>query len=368
MKSVLETGISNVKNPSRYIFGENSIHNLRNLLDERKKVEPNTSSVVFIDHFFKNRNKFINQLNLHKDDNVIFVSTENEPTTDYVDELLLRVKKYKTKISTVIGIGGGSTLDISKAISNLLTNGGNASDYQGWDLVKKPGTYKIGIPTLSGTGAESTRTCVMTNKKTNLKLGMNSDHTIFDQIILDPNLTKTVPYDQYFYSGMDSYIHCIESLNGNYRNSVGDAYSNQVKQLCQSVFLSEDMQSKENRSKLMVASYLGGCAIATSYVGVIHPFSAGLSVVLGLHHCIANCLAFNVLSEFYEEEHREFKNMCNQQNIELPSNICKSLNEEQFLMLYKSTIIHEKPLTNALGPDFKKILTQDKVREIFERI
>lgn len=53
MKSVLETGISNVKNPSRYIFGENSIHKLRNLLDERKKVEPNTSSVVFIDHFFK---------------------------------------------------------------------------------------------------------------------------------------------------------------------------------------------------------------------------------------------------------------------------------------------------------------------------
>ena len=57
----------------------------------------------------------------------------------------------------------------------------------------------------------------------------------------------------------------------------------------------------------MVASYLGGCAIATSYVGLIHPFSAGLSIALGYHHCIANCIAFGALDEFYPEEHREFK-------------------------------------------------------------
>lgn len=55
----------------------------------------------------------------------------------------------------IIGMGGGCTLDTAKAISNLLTNGGKAEDYQGWDLVKVPGIYKIGIPTISGTGAES---------------------------------------------------------------------------------------------------------------------------------------------------------------------------------------------------------------------
>tara|TARA_B110000444_G_scaffold259582_1_gene303798 strand:- start:1280 stop:2380 length:1101 start_codon:yes stop_codon:yes gene_type:complete len=366
MQSILDTGIANVKNPSRYIFGEGTVSKIRSLLDERKF--DNSSALIFIDHYFRNKQEFIAKLNLNKDEVAIFVSTEQEPTTDYVDELLVKARKLNLKISTIVGIGGGSTLDIAKAVSNLLTNDGHASDYQGWDLVKKPGIYKIGIPTLSGTGSESTRTCVMTNKTNNLKLGMNSDHTIFDQLILDPNLTKTVPRDQYFYSGMDSYIHCIESLNGSYRNSVGDAYSNQVKQLCQSIFLSQDMQSQENRSKLMVASYLGGCAIATSYVGLIHPFSAGLSVVLGLHHCIANCLAFKALSEFYKDEYREFNEMCIKQKIELPSNMCKSLKEEEFLMLYESTIIHEKPLTNALGPDFKKILTKDKVREIFERI
>ena len=87
-------------------------------------------------------------------------------------------------------MGGGIAIDVAKAISNLLTNSGSAADYQGWDLVKHPGVFKIGIPTLSGTGAEATRTCVLTNKENGLKLGMNSDFTVYDQVILDPNLGR----------------------------------------------------------------------------------------------------------------------------------------------------------------------------------
>ena len=149
-------------------------------------------------------------------------------------------------------------MDVAKAVANLMTNGGRAEDYQGWDLVKVPGIYKVAVPTLSGTGAEATRTCVMTNKRTGLKLGMNSDHTVYDQIIMDPELTRTVPRNQYFWTGMDAYIHCIESLNGHYRNAIGDAYSAQTISLCRDVFLGEDMMADDMREKLMVASYLGG--------------------------------------------------------------------------------------------------------------
>jgi len=56
----------------------------------------------------------------------------------------------------------------------------------------------------------------MTNSKSGIKLGMNSDFTIYDQLILDPNLTKTVPREQYFYTGMDTYLHCIESREMGY--------------------------------------------------------------------------------------------------------------------------------------------------------
>jgi 3-deoxy-alpha-D-manno-octulosonate 8-oxidase len=197
---------------------------------------------------------------------------------------------------------------------------------------------------------------------------MNSDYTVFDQIIMDPNLTKTAPKNQFFYTGMDAYIHCVEALNGSYRNAIGDAYSEQTISQCRDVFMSDDMMSDENRSKLMVASYLGGCAIATSYVGVVHPFSAGLSVVLGTHHCVANCITMRAMEEFYPTEYNEFWKMVDKQGIVVPEGICKDLSDEQYDQLYASTVIHEKPLTNALGENFKDILTKEKVISIFKRM
>ena len=135
-------------------------------------------------------------------------------------------------------------LDTAKAVANLLTNPGKAEDYQGWELVKSPAVYKIGIPTLSGTGSECSRTCVLTNIPKNLKLGMNSDYTVYDQLLLDPDLLATVPRDQYFYTGIDTFMHCVESLQGSYRNAIIDAFSVRAVQLCEEIFLSDDMMSE----------------------------------------------------------------------------------------------------------------------------
>ena len=311
----------------------------------------------------------LSKLPVNKGDEIVFISTINEPTTEYINSLVSKLNSNSNpKPSAIIGIGGGITLDITKAVSNLLENGGLAEDYQGWDLVKKPGIFKIGIPTLSGTGAEATRTCVMTNKKSGLKLGMNSDYTVFDQIIMDPDLTKTVPKDQYFFTGMDAYIHCMESLNGSYRNAIGDAYATQTISLCREIFFGNDMMSDENRSKMMVASYLGGCAIATSYVGVVHPFSAGLSVVLGLHHCVANCVTMRAMEDFYPQGYEEFWNMVDKQGINIPVDVCQILTDDQYDQLYSSTVIHEKPLINALGENFNNVLTKERVVEIFKKM
>jgi 3-deoxy-alpha-D-manno-octulosonate 8-oxidase len=363
----LETEIKNVRNVARYSIGEGSIQDLPKLIEELKSEK--TQPILFcIDDFFYDNKVILEKLGGSSSDEYVFVSTEDEPSTEYVDKIIFELNVKKISPSAVVGLGGGTTMDVAKAVSNLLTNGGKAADYQGWDLVKKPGIYKIAIPTLSGTGSEATRTCVMINKSSGLKLGMNSDFTVFNQIIMDPSLTKTVPRDQYFYTGMDAYIHCIEALNGSFRNAIGDAYSSQTITLCREVFSSNDMMSGENRSKMMVASYLGGCAIATSYVGIVHPFSAGLSVVLGIHHCLANCIVMRAMKEFYELEYIEFWNMVKKQNIYIPKGVCKNLSERDYENLYQSTIIHEKPLTNALGVKFKKILTKQKVVELFKEM
>lgn len=368
--SILDTGIKVVRNVGGFTVGRGSLDRLPEFVDARRATRGEDATVVYlIDGFFRTRPDIVARLGAGPNDVVRFVDVVDEPTTDGIDAITDDVRRAVGGLPvTIVGFGGGTTMDTAKAIANLLTNDGRAADYQGWDLIKVPAVHKIAVPTISGTGAEATRTCVMTNTKTGLKLGMNSDYTVYDQMVLDPDLTATVPRNQYFYTGMDAYIHCIEALAGSYRNAVGDAYSRETVNLCRQVFLADDMMSDVARERLMVASYLGGCAIATSYVGVVHPFSAGLSVVLGLHHCVANCIALNALAEFYPAEHAEFRTMLELQKVELPSGVCAGLNDEQLARLVAATVVHAKPLTNALGAEFRSVLTDDRVVEIFRRM
>ena len=350
-----------------YHFGEGSFSRLGEEIDCRRK-QPGDYAVFMIDHFFRS-NPDLLDLPIRDGDIVRWVDSTDEPTTQDIDRTLAALRKAGRHLPVaLVGIGGGCALDNAKAVSNLLTNGGSAADYQGWDLVKVPGVFKIGVPTLSGTGAEASRTCVMMNEDKNLKLGMNSAHTVFDQLILDPQLTRTVPRDQYFYTGMDTYIHCVESLGGSFRHAVGDAFSRESISLCREVFLSGDMMSPANRERIMVASYLGGCAIGMSFVGVVHPLSAGLSMVLHVHHCEGNCIVMNVMDEFYPKSTAEFRRMMAAQGVSLRKGICAGLSDEQYDQLYAASIIHEKPLTNALGPNFREILTKERVIELFKRM
>ena len=200
MNKVLDTGVNNVRNVSRYMFGQNCLGKLAEILNTQC-IQPNGHTVFFVDSYFRVNGSLIDRLPIEEFDQVIFVSTVEEPTTDLIDTICAQILKERSTIPrAIVGIGGGITLDTTKAISNLIGNGGKAEDYQGWDLVKQPGVYKVGIPTISGTGAEATRTCVMTNPRTGAKLGMNSDFTVFDQLLLDPELSVTVPRDQYFYT------------------------------------------------------------------------------------------------------------------------------------------------------------------------
>ena len=350
--------ISNNKVVGKYHFGNNSISELEEILCRYE------NPVIFIDSYF--RTSPLN-IKIHYKCKIYYVETINEITTNYVESFVNDINtNYSTSPEIIVGIGGGSTLDMAKAVSNLLTNNGQAKDYQGWDLVEKPGVYKIGVPTLSGTGAESSRTCVMINPENGLKLGMNSEYTIYDHLILDPSLPRTVPKGQYFYSGMDTFIHCFESLGGSHRHLISDSYSREAMRLCDEVFSSENMMDGFNREKLMVASYFGGLAIANSFVGIVHPFSAGLSVVLGVHHCEANCIVMRGMEEFYPEEYKMFWEYAQKQKIQIRSKLCSGLSDYDFNRLYESTIIHEKPLINALGSNYRKILSREKVLEIFQ--
>ncbi|NCA29694.1 MAG: iron-containing alcohol dehydrogenase, partial [Chitinophagia bacterium] len=240
------------------------------------------------------------------------------------------------------------------------------ADYQGWDLVKLPGVYKVGIPTLSGTGAEVSRTTVLTGPTR--KLGMNSDYTPFNQIILDPELTKNVPANQRFYTGMDCYIHCIESLEGTFLNEFSKSYGEKALDLCQKIFVHKDKWDEESDDQLMMASFAGGMSIAYSQVGVAHAVSYGLSYLLGTKHGIGNCIVMNHLEEYYPAGVKEFKYMVEKNKIEIPTGICAGLTEEQFDTMINVSLGMKPLWENALGPHWESIITREKLRELYNKL
>ena len=92
-------------------------------------------------------------MQLYQECDIKFIDTSDEPSTELINKLRDDLVEEGLP-SGLVAVGGGITLDTVKAVSNLLGNNGKAEDYQGWDLLKKKGVYKIGIPTVSGTGAE----------------------------------------------------------------------------------------------------------------------------------------------------------------------------------------------------------------------
>jgi alcohol dehydrogenase class IV len=142
---------------------------------------------------------------------VIYDKTEPEPPLELADEgTKLALKK---KCDGIIGIGGGSAMDLAKAIAVLATNKGKAEDYLGLNKVPAPGLPKIMVPTTAGTGSEVTFTAVFIRKKLKKKEGMNSPYLYPELALLDPELTLSLPPHPTAATGIDALCHAIESLH-----------------------------------------------------------------------------------------------------------------------------------------------------------
>lgn len=344
------------------VYGRGAFDQLDEILAPQRKGE--APMIFLVDHFFEGK-PLADRVPLRGKDKIIFTDVTYEPKTKQVDALAAQLKDEFGTVSGVIGIGGGSTMDLAKAVALMMTNPGSSADYQGWDLVKVPGVYKAGIPTLSGTGAEVSRTTVLTGPTR--KLGMNSDFTPFDQIVLDPELTANAPFNQRFYTGMDCYIHCIESLEGTYLNEFSKSYGEKALELCRKVFVEKSEWDQECDEQLMMASYAGGMSIAYSQVGVAHAVSYGLSYLLGTKHGIGNCIVMDHLEEYYPEGVKEFKYMVAKNNIEIPKGICKGLSDEDFDKMIDVSMGMKPLWENALGKDWEKIMTREKLRTLYEK-
>lgn len=348
----------------RVIYGNGSFNQLGEILMPQRK-NSDAPFIFLVDDVFEGT-QLPSRVPLIFNDQIVYISAEEEPKTNQVDALVAKIKNdFLEMPSGIVGIGGGTVLDLTKAVSIMLSNKGKAEEYQGWDLVQKPALYHVGIPTISGTGAEVSRTTVLLGP--DKKLGINSDFTPFDQVVLDPSLAKGVTKEQWFFTGMDCFIHCIESLTGTYLNAFSQSYGEKALELCKEVYLGE-VSENDSREKLMMASWHGGMSIAYSQVGVAHAMSYGLSYLLGVKHGLGNCLVFQHLKEFYPDGVALFNKMLEKHEIKLPKGICKNLSDKEFSIMIKVALSLEPLWENALGKEWKKTITVEKLKAIYRKI
>ena len=353
----------NFKMVDYVVYGRGSFNQLDEILAPNRKGD--SPMIFLVDHFFESK-PLMQRIPLSGKDKIVFADVTHEPKTKQVDALAASLREEFGTVSGIVGIGGGSTMDLAKAVSLMMTNPGSSADYQGWDLVKQAGVYKVGIPTLSGTGAEVSRTTVLTGPVR--KLGMNSDFTPFNQIVLDPDLAKDAPANQRFYTGMDCYIHCIESLEGTYLNEFSKSYGEKALDLCRKIYVEKTGWDEESDEQLMMASYAGGMSIAYSQVGVAHAVSYGLSYLLGTKHGIGNCIVMNHLEEYYPAGVEEFKFMVEKNKIEIPTGICANLTEAQFDEMINISLSLKPLWENALGSNWESIMTREKLRALYNKL
>jgi len=217
----------------------------------------------------------------------IFENKVSEPDYDYLDDC--KEELINLEFDALIGIGGGSTLDLTKGIAVLMRNPGKAIDYRGFDLVKNPPLPVIAIPTTAGTGSEVTPSAVFTDKKEQRKLGINTEYNRPVLAILDPLLTLSCPKNVTISSGMDALTHALESFVAKSSTPISRIFSREALSLIFNNLpkIVDDTDNVELRSKLLLGSYYAGIALMNSGAGP----AGAMSYILGARYNVPHGLA-----------------------------------------------------------------------------
>ncbi len=229
---------------------------------------------------------------------VVFDKVEPEPRLELADEGTETARRGKCDI--VVGIGGGSAMDVAKAIAALLPNKGSAQDFLGLNKVPGPGLPTIMVPTTAGTGSEVTFTAVFLRKKLNKKEGMNSPYLYPTLALLDPTLTLSLPPQPTAATGIDALCHAIESYTSVSASPMSEMVSLEAIRL-----IAENLrtcvhngQSLEARENMLLGSLYAGLGLANAGVGAAHSLSYPLGGRYGISHGMANTLMLPRVMDF----------------------------------------------------------------------
>lgn len=217
----------------------------------------------------------------------VYVNRVSEPDYDYLDEFKKQLNGVD--FDCLVGVGGGSTLDLTKGMAILLKNPGKAISYRGFPELGNNPLPVIAIPTTAGTGSEVTYNAVFTDNREKKKLGINSELNYPICALLDPSLTLSCPKAVTVSSGIDALTHALESFVAKNATPISRIFSKEAFKLIFNNLgkVTEDPRNIEIRSKLLFGSYLAGIALCNSGAGPAGAMSYPLGAIYKVPHGLA---------------------------------------------------------------------------------
>jgi len=221
-----------------------------------------------------------------------------EPTVNDFKAILAVAKDFKA--DSVIGVGGGSVLDITKLVATLLYSDQQVEDCFGTGFIQKKGLWFACLPTTAGTGSEVSPNAILLDERDQLKKGIVSPYLIADAAYVDPKLTITVPAKVTADTGMDALTHCIEAYTNKFAHPTVDIYALKGIQLIAANLLRavKDGNDIEAREALALGSLYGGLCLGPVNTAAVHALSYPLGGEFHIPHGLSNAILLPSVMKF----------------------------------------------------------------------
>jgi len=231
---------------------------------------------------------------------IVFDEVEENPTTRHVERGVDAARRGA--IDLIVALGGGSVMDCAKGINFILTNGGRMEDYWGTNRASRPMLPSIGIPTTAGTGSEAQSYALIEQEGTLRKMACGDDKARFRQVMLDPDLTATLPRKVAALTAMDAVSHAVESYVTERRNPISSLLAREAWSLLSSHFTAalETPSAATARGGMLLGAYLAGAAVEASMLGAAHACANPLTSRYGIPHGAAVLLTLPHVIRFNE--------------------------------------------------------------------
>ncbi|MDD3402373.1 MAG: iron-containing alcohol dehydrogenase [Hespellia sp.] len=227
-----------------------------------------------------------------------FLDVVPNPTVDVVNAAAAMYRE--SGATSIVALGGGSSMDVAKAVGVLATYGGKVTDYEGLGTVPGPIIPMIAIPTTAGTGSEVTASAVITDESRNYKFSIISYEMLPKYAVLDPELIMTAPASIAASCGVDALIHAIEAYLSTAASPFSDAMAEKAMELIGQNLrrFVANRQDEEAACAMMAGSNFAGIAFAWAKLGNVHAMSHPVSAYFHVAHGVANSVLLPTVLEY----------------------------------------------------------------------